>query len=71
MSHRQKLKRLAHILVEKHDGAAREVARARLEQSFDSDDYASAHLWTDVAEALRQIFRDRSGTDNQAGRRTG
>ena len=70
MGHRQKLKRLAHILVEKHDGAAKEVARARLEQSFDSDDYASAHLWTDVAEALKQIYGDR-GTDDQTGRRTG
>ncbi len=69
MGHRQKLERLAHILVDKHDGAAKEVARARLEQSFDSDDYASAHLWTDVAEALKQICRDRSGTDHQAGRR--
>jgi len=71
MGHRQKLKRLAHILVEKHEGAAKEVARARLEQSFDSDDYASAHLWTDVAEALKQIYGDRSGTDDQTWRRTG
>ena len=71
MSRRQKLKRLAHILVDKHKGAAKEVARARLEQSFDNDDYASAHLWTDVAETLSQIGEDRRGSHSQTGRRTG
>lgn len=60
MSHRQKLKQLARILVGKHNGAARAVARERVQQSFDNDDYASAHLWTEVAETLRQISTDRT-----------
>jgi hypothetical protein len=71
MSHRQKLKRLAHILVGKHNGAAKEVARARVQQSFDNDDYASAHLWTDVAEAVRQVAGDRRKIGIQARHRTG
>jgi hypothetical protein len=62
MSHRQKLKQLARILVGKHNGAAREVARERVQQSFDNDDYASARLWTDVAETLSQIRSHRQVT---------
>jgi hypothetical protein len=71
MSHRQKLERLAHILVSKHNAAAKDVARARLQQSFDIDDYASAHLWTDVAEKLSHICKVRRGNHNKIGRRTG
>jgi len=71
MSHRQKLQRLAHILGGKHNGAAKDVARARLEQSFDNDDYASAHLWTDVAEMLSHLREDRRRRHSQTGRRTG
>jgi hypothetical protein len=71
MSHRQKFKRLARILVGKHNGAAKEVARERVQLSFDNDDYASAHLWTDVAETLRQIAADHRGTGAQARHRTG
>ena len=66
MTHRQKLKQLARILVGKHNGAARQVARKRVQQSFDNEDYASAHLWTDVAETLRQIAGDRQGTRTAA-----
>jgi hypothetical protein len=66
MTHRQKLKQLARILVGKHNGAARQVARKRLQQSFDNEDYASAHLWTDVAETLRQIAGDREATRTAA-----
>ncbi len=66
MSHPQKLKQLARILVGKHKGAARKVDRERVQQSFDNDDYASAHLWTDVAEILRQIAGDRHVTRTAA-----
>jgi hypothetical protein len=71
MGHREKLERLARILVGKHNGAAKEVARERVQQSFDNDDYASAHLWTDVAETLRQIAAAHRGTVTPAPHRTG
>ena len=55
MTHRQKLRSLARILLTKHDGAAKDVVRKRVQQSFDNDDYAAVHLWTDVAETVSQI----------------
>jgi hypothetical protein len=66
MTHRQKLKQLARILIDKYNGAARQVARKRVQQSFDNEDYASAHLWTDVAETLRQIAGDQQGARTAA-----
>ena len=55
MTHRQKLRKLARILLTKHDGAAKDVVRERVQQSFDNGDYAAVRLWTDVAETVTQI----------------
>jgi hypothetical protein len=38
----------------------------QLARILDHDDYASAHLWTDVAEILRQIAGDRHATRTAA-----
>jgi hypothetical protein len=55
MDHREKLHQLAQILIRKHSDRADGIARERAHDGLDSQDFAAAHLWTDVAEIVAKI----------------
>jgi hypothetical protein len=55
MDHREKLHQLAQIMISKHAYRADGVARERAHDGLDWQDFASARLWTDVAELVAKI----------------